>query len=584
MDQIRRILTNAWKQLGNLGTTQKLLIGSILILMVMTLFLVTQYAGTPSLVAPVPTLAPADLDRATQKLRSVGITATQEKGQLLVPAADEVAARAVLLEDGVVSAGDKAILFENILLKQSWTNSRQQNDQLFRVALQNELSRCISLMQNIKRAQVLIDVPDAAGFGPRMKTPRAAVTVVTRDGTAMGQGTVNAVAGVVAGSVAGLDLSNIRVIDASSGRQLRPTLDDEQLPTTYLEHAAKVESATRDKIENLLSYIPGVVVAVTARVDVTRSEREVLEYSPEKQGTVSLELERSKTTTQSSESSSGATPGPTANQTADITVGAGSGTSNLSEESKLLNEVKVGQKVEKVFDPKGYPTLVAVSVNVPRGYVASLVKPAAGTTGANAPAAPPAGPATGPTDAEVDQKFTQTIKPMIMDSLVPQIRALMVQSGQNVTAATIRAVAEEMLSVSMIPGDIPLTAASGAAGVFGGSGGGGGVFAMGNGIADKVVLGVLGVAAMGMMVAMVRKAGRRAEMPTAEELVGLPPALESTSDLVGEVEAANEALAGIEVDDSQLQSQQMLEQIGALIKENPNSAARLLNRWIEVEE
>jgi flagellar biosynthesis/type III secretory pathway M-ring protein FliF/YscJ len=345
-----------------------------------------------------------------------------------------------------------------------------------------------------------------------------------------------------------------------------------------------VESATRDKIENLLSYIPGVVVAVTARVDVTRSEREVLEYSPEKQGTVSLELERSKTTTQSSESSSGATPGPTANQTADITVGAGSGTSNLSEESKLLNEVKVGQKVEKVFDPKGYPTLVAVSVNVPRGYVASLVKPAAGTTGANAPAAPPAGPATGPTDAEVDQKFTQTIKPMIMDSLVPQIRALMVQSGQNVTAATIRAVAEEMLSVSMIPGDIPLTAASGAAGVFGGSGGGGGVFAMGNGIADKVVLGVLGVAAMGMMVAMVRKAGRRAEMPTAEELVGLPPALESTSDLVGEVEAANEALAGIEVDDSQLQSQQMLEQIGALIKENPNSAARLLNRWIEVEE
>lgn len=585
MDQIRRILTNAWKQLGNLGTTQKLLIGSILVLLVMTLFLVTQYAGVPARVAPVPTLAASDFDRASQKLRSVGIIATQEKGQLLVPAEDEVAARAALLEDGVVPSSDKAILFENILLRQSWTNSRQQNEQLFRVALQNELSRCISLMQNVKRAQVLIDVPDASGFGPRVKTPRAAVTVVTRDGAAMGQGTVNAVAGVVAGSVAGLDMANIRVIDASTGRQLRPTLDDEQLPTTYLEHAAKVEVSTRDKIENLLSYIPGVVVAVTAQVDVTRSESEVLAYSPEKQGTVSLERERTKTTTQSSESSSGGTPGPTANQTADITVGAGSGTSNLSEESKLLNEVKVGQKVEKVFDPKGYPTLVAVSVNVPRGYVASLVKPAGGT-GGNAPgaAAPPAGAPAGPTDAEVDQKFTQSIKPMIVDSLIPQIRALMVQSGQNVTTATIRTLAEEMLSVSMIPGDIPLTAASGTAGMFGGSGGGGGVFAMGTGIADKVVLGVLGVAAMGMMVAMVRKAGRKAEMPTAEELVGLPPALESTSDIIGEAEAANEALAGIEVDDSQLQSQQMLEQIGVLIKENPGSAARLLNRWIEVEE
>jgi flagellar biosynthesis/type III secretory pathway M-ring protein FliF/YscJ len=73
-------------------------------------------------------------------------------------------------------------------------------------------------------------------------------------------------------------------------------------------------------------------------------------------------------------------------------------------------------------------------------------------------------------------------------------------------------------------------------------------------------------------------------MPTAEELVGLPPALESSSDVIGEAEAAQDALSGIEVDDGQLQSQQMLEQIGSLIKENPSMAARLLNRWIEVEE
>ena len=160
----------------------------------------------------------------------------------------------------------------------------------------------------------------------------------------------------------------------------------------------------------------------------------------------------------------------------------------------------------------------------------------------------------------------------------------MVQSGQNVTAAAMKALAEEMISVSMIPGDMPVTAASGGVLGGGGTGGGGGILALGGGMIDKLVMGVLGVAAMAMMIVMVKKAGRKTEMPTPEELVGLPPALESSSDVIGEADAAQDALSGIEVDDGQLQSQQMLEQIGSLIKENPSMAARLLNRWIEVEE
>ncbi|MFZ4573325.1 MAG: flagellar M-ring protein FliF C-terminal domain-containing protein [Phycisphaerales bacterium] len=578
MEQLRRVFATIAKHLSGLNPTQKLLIGSLAVILVMTLFLVSQYAAAPTRVAPIPNLAPAELDRAASRLRLAGVTSYLEGGKLLVGAQDELQARAALLEDGFVGPGDKALLFENVLQRQSWTNSRQQNDKLYQVALQNELSRCLAVLENVKSAQVMMDLPQAAGFGPRAKAPTAAVTIRTRDGSPLGQGMVNAVAGIVAGSVSGLEVANIRVIDAAHGRQLRPTSDDDQLPTTYLEHASRVETSVRDKFHELLSYIPGVVVAVTAQVDVTRSKSEVIAYSPEKQGTISLEKEKTKTTTTTTETSSAGTPGPTANQTADITTqSGGTGSNQNSEESKVQNEVHVGQKTETVVDPKGYPTLVAVSVNVPRGYVASLVKPAAG-------AAPPAGaPAAGPTDAEVDQKFVASIKPMIVESLVPQLRALMVQSGQTVTAAAVKALAEEMISVSMIPAEMPIAATGG--GLTGGNGGGGGgMLALGGGMMDKLVLGVLGVAAMGMMIMMVKKAGRKSEMPTAEELVGLPPALETTSDVIGEADAAQEALSGIEVDDSEMQSQQMLEQIGSLIKDNPGVAARLLNRWIETEE
>lgn len=569
MDQLRRILDSIAKQIGALSATQKLLIGSLVVILGMTLFLVSQYAGKQTRVAPVPTLQTAEFERATQKLRLVGIQSFTEGGSLLVNSEDEFAARAALLEDGFVSPNDKALLFENILQRQSWTNSRQQNEKLYQVALQNELRSCIQLMRNIKTAQVLIDVPDSNGFGPRMKTPTAAITVQTRDGSPMNQAIVNAVAGVVSGSVAGLQLTNIRVIDASSGRQMRPTGDDEQQSTSYLEHASRVEGLAQDKFQDLLSYIPGVVVAVTAQVDVTRSQSQVVAYSPENKGTVSLEKERTKSVTTNTQTQPSATPGVTANQTADITTASvAAGSSQNTEETTVSNDIRVGQKTETIVDPKGYPTLVAVSVNVPRGYVASLIKPAQGAT-------------NGPSDGEVDQKFTASVKPMIVESLVPQLRALMVQNGQSMTASALKSLAEEMISVSMIPAELPVAPASGGAMT---AGVGSGFLAMGSGLIDKAVLGILAVVALGMMVMMVRKAGKPTNTPTAEELVGLPPRLESSGDIIGEAEAAQEALAGIEVDETQVQNQHMLTQIDKMIKDDPKSAARLLNRWIEVEQ
>jgi len=105
-----------------------------------------------------------------------------------------------------------------------------------------------------------------------------------------------------------------------------------------------------------------------------------------------------------------------------------------------------------------------------------------------------------------------------------------------------------------------------------------------NGLVDKAVLGLLAVAAMTMMIAMVRKASRRGEVPSAEELVGLPPTLDTQNDVIGEAESADAALAGIEMGDEALQGRQVLGQVGDMIESDPAAAARLLARWIDVEE
>jgi flagellar M-ring protein FliF len=104
------------------------------------------------------------------------------------------------------------------------------------------------------------------------------------------------------------------------------------------------------------------------------------------------------------------------------------------------------------------------------------------------------------------------------------------------------------------------------------------------GLIDKAVLGVLAVAALGMMFMLIRKSGKRPEMPTVEELVGLPPELETPSDVIGDALEGEAPLAGIEVGEDEVQSQKMLEQVAEMVKDNPEVAAKLLNRWIQTQD
>jgi flagellar biosynthesis/type III secretory pathway M-ring protein FliF/YscJ len=123
----------------------------------------------------------------------------------------------------------------------------------------------------------------------------------------------------------------------------------------------------------------------------------------------------------------------------------------------------------------------------------------------------------------------------------------------------------------------------GAAGSAGLATGIGALWARGGGMIDKVVLGVLAVVALGMMLMMVRKAGRRIEMPSAEELAGIPPALDTKSDLVGEADESETAMAGIEVGEAEIKATKLREQVSDLIQKSPDVAGKMLNRWISVE-
>lgn len=584
MDSLRRILATIVKYLGQMNTTQRLLIGSLGVIIVMTLFVVTQYAGRSDMVEVMPGSSSADQQKFIPVLESAGIKHTERSGMVMVPAADRVEAQGKLAELGKMPA-DTTLLFQNIIEKQSWQMSRQQNDQLYAIALQNELASVISHFSSIERATVILDVPERQGLGQAVLRPTASATVFMKGGRSLDQATVDAVAHLISGARAGLSADNVRVIDGTTGRQRKPSSESDALATTYLEQAARVENLMQAKLMDLFAYIPGRIIAVTAQVDVTRSKAQVTQFSEKGAGTVTLPLKTNEQTSSSSESSQAAEPGLGSNVSADINRGSRAGPGNKTETTTDEREMEnhVGKRVEEIVDPKGMPTMLAVSVNVPRAYVAGLLKPPPAADGADAKAAEP-------TDEAIAAKFDQDVKPRIVSSILPHIRAMTADAAKSPDAAALAKLLESQVAVSLIPLDVASMTGGGSGGGGGGApgvgglgGSGGSLLALGGGMFDKIVLGLLAVVSLGMMIAMVRKAARKSELPSAEELVGLPPKLQTQSDMMGEADETDTPLAGIEVGEAEMAANKMLEQVGDLVKQSPESSAKLLNRWIAVE-
>jgi flagellar biosynthesis/type III secretory pathway M-ring protein FliF/YscJ len=54
--------------------------------------------------------------------------------------------------------------------------------------------------------------------------------------------------------------------------------------------------------------------------------------------------------------------------------------------------------------------------------------------------------------------------------------------------------------------------------------------------------------------------------------------------VIGEADEAEPALPGMELDDDQIRSRKVAEQVSELIRSNPNDAASLLRRWAANED
>ncbi|MCK4871295.1 MAG: hypothetical protein KAS72_01075 [Phycisphaerales bacterium] len=540
--------------------TQKLLVGSLMVVMLMALFLVSQYAAVPKLVPVLQGVSDAEQTAAARAMDGVGVEYTLVDGVPHVQPQRRAAVYAQLGQAGALPK-DASTTFESLVEMLSPWNAKSQNDAILLGFKQHALEYTIGQMSGVRDARVMIDLPHSQGIGRAHVKATASVTLFMQGSGAVSQRFANAVASTVAGSIAGLDIENVRIIDGMTHKRFIVRGDDVASASDYLEEQIKHERNMHEKLTQFFGYIPGIRISVTAVINNNPEETSTKTYLPEGKGSVGMVTEEEKTSSTQRSAARGGEAGVNPNVGLNLGGGAGpSGETSADETKRTVFDTEVGSEVTHVFKPAGKPTQLNVAIGVPRSWFVDVYMEGQPEE------------ASSPDDTQLGATQAQEIE---------AIRS--VARNQAVIGDDSIAPASDVY-VYMIP----VSAASAGAVLGGGdfaegqAGSMGGLLA--SGLVKNIALGSLAVLSLAFMFMMVRKASKPGELPTAEELIGIPPSLRIPDETVGEADEESPALAGMELDDDEVREHKILDEVTEMVKEQPQAAAAIISRWMQGNE
>jgi flagellar biosynthesis/type III secretory pathway M-ring protein FliF/YscJ len=100
--------------------------------------------------------------------------------------------------------------------------------------------------------------------------------------------------------------------------------------------------------------------------------------------------------------------------------------------------------------------------------------------------------------------------------------------------------------------------------------------------AREIAIGTLALVSLFMVATLVRKGGPAPALAAAgaAEPRQPPPFLQANEEIAGEAGDGDPMLDGMELDEDAVRTEQMLNQVQTMVKENPDAAAALVKRWL----
>ena len=550
MEFLRKLLLQTQTWLRGLTVSQRLAIASCAGMIVISLLWLVNWASEPALVPLLDQPMTADeLGPIQQKLDIERITYKLANNTIYVP---EQARPRLLAQLGQQKAlpSDISIGFAKLMEDSSPWLSMEEQSRRWSIARSYELSRVLREFDGVLDARVLIDDKTRRTIGQAPVTPTASVFVKMRPGVPLDKERVYAMASFVSRAVAGLNVSNVAVTDATTGRSYSVPSTADSMAFDDLEDRQKKEEYFANKIKSLLANIPGLLVAVHAELDHASRRETIEKYGKPVQVTEDTETQ----TTDRGMQATG--PGVVPNTSRAVpTPGV------IERTERTMNRATFDAKVDVIHTTTEAPRhglkSLSASVNVPRSYLAAIYRAANNNKE--------------PTDAELESSpLTKNEREKIKRQVE---RALAIPAGSDsVVVDWFHDDAIVRMGEVMEAGapDGLLTYAR----LYGG----------------KVGIGMLAVFSLFMMLMMVRKVGEGPVLPGEE-----PPVSKSGADRrrenglivatppIGEADESETLMVAKELDEHTLRTQQVVEQVVDMIKADPDGSVSILRRWIDAD-
>jgi flagellar M-ring protein FliF len=373
----------------NMTPKGRLMAGGSVAAIVLLGFFMMRIAGQPSYTTVMAGIDPAQTGKITAALDAKGIKyEIQNNGTALAVDKSQIGqARIALAEKGLPNSAQPGFELFN---SQKLGASDFQQQVTYERALEGQLAGTIGQIDGVGGATVQLVLPQDQLFADKQSTAKASV-LLSGSSSSLQPGAVHGIAQLVAGSVKGLDTSNVSITD-STGQLLWPTsaggASDGMLAATQKQAAeARYAQSMESNLNAMLVQTLGpgkAEVQVNADLNADHTTLQKLTYA--KKGVVLSTKRDNETLKGGGTAGAGGAAGAATNTVpsyAGVAGGAGSNYNHKSEET--VNGV--GKQVQNTIVAPGAVNRMSVSVlldkSVPPASAAAIrtaVASAAGIT------------------------------------------------------------------------------------------------------------------------------------------------------------------------------------------------------------
>ncbi len=566
MEIVRKYLVQIKSRLVGLTISQKLLIGLLVIVMLATIFFTVVFSAKPTMVPLIAqSMTPEEINRVEMAIKEK-YTYQVAGDKVLVPAEQAYAIRGALASEQALPK-DLSTAFTHVIANSSPFATSEMNTRAWNNALQEELTRFLCGFPYIEYGSVIIAHGQPAGLGKPALPSTATVTVKVKNSATLTASQVRSIAEMVSGAVAGMRREDVHVVDGQRAYHVQSS--DMPMPTELIEYKRNMEEDYTQKLFNMFNHYGDVKIAVNVMPDYSNRVRDTESFDPK-----TTVVRDQQTTSREVESSEGAgaegQPGVPPNTSISL---ADANTNNRRQSSSTKDNsvssvVKVGSVRERQTIASGTELKqLTASLSFPRSYFVAVWQKNNRSQGTD-------GKALEPTDAELN--------PILEDRL---------KSCRETAMNSIGAKSPDQIRCDWYDDTIimrPEVVALAATGFTGD------VKSIATQWGKTAFLLVVAASVLTMMIRMVKQAVPTADSGDLDPGVFFSGAagaggkrrkgevgqLDSGDDVFGEANEGEAVLTGIELNDEDVQSRKMVDEVSTMVKENPENAAALVKRWM----